>query len=246
MTAAGRPFRPSDWAERLCGVMSCYRPGRVVAGKDAWIGYSPYVRPMLIGSVKCVVVDERLKDIEPRAFSFVLGVARDNELPVDEGCTVPEARPDENDKGANRGRGFAPGWHFLPCDAPKGAAEAGSGHRLDRGRQAALVARGVVLVDGSLVRQGIDHLRGGAEDRRCGLCVAGGDRLADRLDRRSDAGPLRRFERIALAGLTGPFAGLLAICHRLTCCRIGCWCRLPRPTLARPRPRMTACRHAKP
>ena len=21
------PFRPSDWAERLCGVMSCYRPG---------------------------------------------------------------------------------------------------------------------------------------------------------------------------------------------------------------------------
>lgn len=93
VTAAGKPFRPSDWAERLCGVMACYRPGGVASGLDAAIGYSPYVRPMLIGGVKCVVVDERLKDLEPMAFSFVLGFARDNELPVYEGCSLPEQMP---------------------------------------------------------------------------------------------------------------------------------------------------------
>lgn len=92
ITAAGRPFRPSDWAERLCGVMACYRPGGPVSGRDAHLGYSPYVRPMLVGNVKCVVVDERLKDLEPMAFNFVMNFARDNELPVTEGCTLPEGR----------------------------------------------------------------------------------------------------------------------------------------------------------
>jgi hypothetical protein len=90
ITSAGRPFRPSDWAERLCGVMSGYRPGGLAAGRDARIGYSPYVRPMLVGGVKCVVVDERLNDLEPMAFNFVMNFAKDNELPVYEGCTMPE------------------------------------------------------------------------------------------------------------------------------------------------------------
>jgi hypothetical protein len=89
VTGSGRPFRPSDWAERLCGVMAIYRPGGA-SGRDAHIGYSPYVRPILVGGVRCVVVDERLKDLEPMAFSFVLNFARDNELPVYEGCSIPE------------------------------------------------------------------------------------------------------------------------------------------------------------
>ena len=91
MTSAGRPFRPSDWAERLCGVMAAYRPGGMAAGRDARISYSPDVRPMLIGGVKCVVVDERLNDLEPMAFGFVMNFARDNDLPVYEGCTMPGA-----------------------------------------------------------------------------------------------------------------------------------------------------------
>ncbi|MCU0765601.1 MAG: DUF3579 domain-containing protein [Burkholderiaceae bacterium] len=91
VTVAGRPFRPGDWAERLCGVMSGYRPGGPATGRDARIGYSPYVRPMLVGGVKCVVVDERLRDLEPMAFSFVMNFARDNDLPVYEGCTLPGA-----------------------------------------------------------------------------------------------------------------------------------------------------------
>ena len=90
VTRQGKPFRPSDWAERLCGVMACYRPGGMAAGRDAFIGYSPYVRPITHGGVRCVVVDERLREIEPMALTFVLNFARDNDLPVFEACTLPE------------------------------------------------------------------------------------------------------------------------------------------------------------
>ena len=81
-TVAGANFRPSDWAERLCGVMACYRPGGVSGGRDAYIGYSPYVRPTILDNIKCVIVDQRLKDIEPLALKFVLNFAQDNNLVV--------------------------------------------------------------------------------------------------------------------------------------------------------------------
>jgi len=93
ITSEGRPFRPSDWAERLAGVLSCYRPGGMSSGRDAFIGYSPYVRPMVIGGVKCVLVDERLRDIERMAFDFVMNFAKDNGLPVVEGCVLPDRPP---------------------------------------------------------------------------------------------------------------------------------------------------------
>lgn len=93
LTTHGRIFRPSDWAERLCGVMSCYRPGGLAAGRDAFIGYSPYVRPTTIDGVKCVIVDERLKEVESMAFNFVLNFARDNDLQVTEACSLPETPP---------------------------------------------------------------------------------------------------------------------------------------------------------
>jgi hypothetical protein len=32
VTQNGRTFRPSDWAERLAGVMSSFRPGGAVPG----------------------------------------------------------------------------------------------------------------------------------------------------------------------------------------------------------------------
>jgi len=100
VTASGRPFRPSDWAERLCGVMSCYRPGGIATGRDAYIGYSPYVRPTIVGGVKCVVVDERLRELERMAFDFVMNFARDNGLPVLEACTLPERETGPDAGGA--------------------------------------------------------------------------------------------------------------------------------------------------
>jgi len=79
ITKNGRTFRPSDWAERLAGVMSPFRPGGS-GGPDSHIGYSPYCKPRVVDGVKCVIVDPRIRDVEPMAWDFVLHFARDNDL----------------------------------------------------------------------------------------------------------------------------------------------------------------------
>lgn len=82
ITESGTTFRPSDWAERLCGVMSLF-------GEDQRISYSPLVRPIVSAGARCVVVDRRLQELQPEAFEFLLGFARDNDLRVREGRAVP-------------------------------------------------------------------------------------------------------------------------------------------------------------
>jgi hypothetical protein len=77
-TKDGKPFRPSDWAERLCGVMSAF-------GGDHRMAYSPFVHPVTANGVRCVVVDIRLEEIEPMAYRFLLSFAKDNELKVRDG-----------------------------------------------------------------------------------------------------------------------------------------------------------------
>jgi hypothetical protein len=73
VTLDGKPFRPSDWAERLCGVMAAF-------GGDHRMQYSPYVHPVTSAGVRCVVVDIRLEELEPMAYRFLLSFAKDNEL----------------------------------------------------------------------------------------------------------------------------------------------------------------------
>jgi hypothetical protein len=90
VTEDGKTFRPSDWAERLAGALSSYRPGGAGQGISAHIGYSPYCVPQLVDNIKCVVVDERLRGIEPMAWDFVMNFARDNKLCVVEACLLPE------------------------------------------------------------------------------------------------------------------------------------------------------------
>lgn len=90
VTLDGRTFRPSDWAERLAGAMSCFRPGGVRGRIGDFIGYSPYCVPRVIGGIKCVIVNEALKDIEPMAWDFVMNFARDNQLQVSDACLLPE------------------------------------------------------------------------------------------------------------------------------------------------------------
>lgn len=75
VTLSGKRFRPSDWADRLCGVMSAFGPGRR-------LGYSPYVQPGTHKGEKCVFVDAHIRDIEPLAYSFLVNFARDNALKV--------------------------------------------------------------------------------------------------------------------------------------------------------------------
>src|SRR5712692_11470244 len=77
-TQDGKPYRPSDWAERLCGVMSAF-------GGDHRMQYSLFVHPITANGVRCVVVDVRLEQIEPMAHRFLLSFARDNELRVRDG-----------------------------------------------------------------------------------------------------------------------------------------------------------------
>ena len=84
VTLEGRTFRPSDWAERLAGAMSSFRPGGGAGGIAAFIGYSPYCIPQVVEGVKCVIVNEALRGIEPMAWDFVMNFARDNQLKVDE------------------------------------------------------------------------------------------------------------------------------------------------------------------
>ena len=90
VTREGRTFRPSDWAERLAGAMSSFRPGGSAGGIGAFIGYSPYCFPRVIDGVKCVIVNEALRDVEPMAWDFVMNFARDNDLQVFEACLLPE------------------------------------------------------------------------------------------------------------------------------------------------------------
>ncbi len=90
VTLQGKDFRPSDWAERLAGAMSCFRPGGAQGGIGAYIGYSPYCVPRIIDGVKCVIVSEALKEVEPMAWDFVMNFARDNQLKVAEAGLLPE------------------------------------------------------------------------------------------------------------------------------------------------------------
>lgn len=76
VTLGGKRFRPSDWAERLCGVMSVF-------GSERRMTYSPYVQPGNRNGEKCVFVDGRIHDIEPMAYTFLVNFARDNELKVE-------------------------------------------------------------------------------------------------------------------------------------------------------------------
>lgn len=99
ITLSGRAFRPSDWAERLCGVLSTF-------GEDRQMRYSSFVHPVLMDGVRCVFVDGALKAAEPRAYRFLLDFAGDNELvvfdpaqPPGEGeyCPVPGRKPGTGD-----------------------------------------------------------------------------------------------------------------------------------------------------
>ena len=76
-TSDGRTFRPSDWADRLCGIMSIF-------GADRKMKFSPYVRPgCTLTGEKCVMVDGQLYELEPLAYNFLASFAKDNDLKID-------------------------------------------------------------------------------------------------------------------------------------------------------------------
>jgi hypothetical protein len=78
VTQSGRTFRPSDWAERLAGVMSQFRPGGSRPGSH--IAYSPWCVPTSVNGTRCVIVDEALRAYDVMAWDFCMNFAKDNEL----------------------------------------------------------------------------------------------------------------------------------------------------------------------
>lgn len=73
ITETGEPFRPSDWAERLSGMLSVF-------SEDGYLAYSPFLKPIFAGGLHCVAVDRMLESRNPAAFEFLLQFARDNRL----------------------------------------------------------------------------------------------------------------------------------------------------------------------
>jgi hypothetical protein len=74
LTSEGRTFRPSDWAERLAGILASF-------GGDQKLSYHAFVRPMLL-EVCCVAVDKKLQKIDPQVFQFLMDFAKDNDLRI--------------------------------------------------------------------------------------------------------------------------------------------------------------------
>ncbi len=86
VTLEGKAFRPSDWSERLAGVMSQFRPGGPLPGRQ--IAYSPWCVPKVINEVRCVVVNAELRVHRPMAWDFLMSFAHDNQLVVTEICLL--------------------------------------------------------------------------------------------------------------------------------------------------------------
>jgi len=87
VTRDGKTFRPSDWAERLAGVLSQFRPGGPQPGSH--LGYSPWCVPTTINGVKCVIVDPELRDYDVMAWDFAMNFGKDNGLLVTQVCPAP-------------------------------------------------------------------------------------------------------------------------------------------------------------
>ena len=82
MTTKGRTFRPSDWADRLAGLLSRM-------GGDNRLNYFPGVQPVTRAGVRCVVVDLELERGDRPAFKFLMDFARDNDLEIVPGRQAP-------------------------------------------------------------------------------------------------------------------------------------------------------------
>jgi hypothetical protein len=94
-TKAGKQFRPSDWAERLCSQTATFCD-------KARMTYSPHMKPVVVDGFRSVLVNGEFEQADPRAWQFVLGFARDNDLEVRAEAVCHEAprvaaAPDEPD-----------------------------------------------------------------------------------------------------------------------------------------------------
>ncbi|STZ76982.1 GNAT family N-acetyltransferase [Bergeriella denitrificans] len=96
-TTKGKVFRPSDWAERLCGILSSF-------DKDNRLSYSQWVRPILVDKVRCVAVDKKLEETNPAMFRFLMDFAADNDLRIIDCKTLLEERAEAGESEPSQER----------------------------------------------------------------------------------------------------------------------------------------------
>ena len=73
-TASGEKFSPSDWVDRLCGMLANFELKKV--------SFSPFLRPMMYKNMQCVAVKKELESKDYDVFEFLMQFARDNQLIV--------------------------------------------------------------------------------------------------------------------------------------------------------------------
>lgn len=76
ITSEGRSFRPSDWAERLCGALASYD------NRGRWV-YSGYAQPVICQGRIGVRVEKVLQDVNPTAYQFIMAFAASNRLKIE-------------------------------------------------------------------------------------------------------------------------------------------------------------------
>ena len=74
VTPSGDNFRPSNWAERVSDKLATFRKHRLM--------YSPLLKPSIHNGHKCVVLDPKLKETNPKLYQSVLDFAKTNQLNI--------------------------------------------------------------------------------------------------------------------------------------------------------------------
>jgi hypothetical protein len=76
-TLAGKPFRPSDWAQRLAGAAGSRHC-------DGRFRFNPLVQVALVDGISSVVIDGSLARTNPHLYRFLMKFGCLNELQLSE------------------------------------------------------------------------------------------------------------------------------------------------------------------
>lgn len=95
VTHGGKVFRPSDWPERLAGVIALF-----VREKQPGVGLAAYslAVPHVEEGIRCLSVAPELSSACPEAFDFVIRFAADNALPVETRYRAGSDKADDLDQ----------------------------------------------------------------------------------------------------------------------------------------------------
>ncbi len=85
-TREGKPFRPSDWVDRMCSTYATF-------GEDRKLKYSPYLKPKVVNGVRCLAVDLKLKTVSPEGYAQLMHFADENNLNVLDAAGISIAVP---------------------------------------------------------------------------------------------------------------------------------------------------------